>query len=305
MLSDGMKRRKTTCVICAIALAPLQTAAREPAGDIVSATAVQPVFADVNGTSLRYQLSGKGPRTVVLLHELGMSLESWDDVAPAIAAEHRMLRYDLRGFGLSEKLRGAVTIEEEVEDLRALLDHLRIDQPVTIVGSAVGGAIALRFAATYPSRVDAVLALTPAGDVPPASRTAYLARAARQQAGGMRADVDASLDSYYPVSLRSGNDGRLARFRALQYATDPASMAATLRMIAVTDWSATWPAIRCPAWFVAVSQYKARPVESVRSMAADVSAGHFDVLDTGPFAPLQSPEKVIPLVQRFLAATRL
>ena len=57
-------------------------------------------FAQVNQTSLRYQLAGNGPRTIVLLHELGMSLESWDDIVGDLSRAHRVLRYDLRGFGL-------------------------------------------------------------------------------------------------------------------------------------------------------------------------------------------------------------
>ena len=147
-------------------------------------------FAQVNQTSLRYQLAGNGPRTIVLLHELGMSLESWDDIVGELSRDHRVLRYDLRGFGLSEKLRGAVTIEDEVDDLRALLDHLGMTEPVTLVGGALGGAIALRFAAAQPQRVAAVMALSPAGDVPAANRPAYLARAARLERLGVRADVD-------------------------------------------------------------------------------------------------------------------
>ena len=117
-------------------------------------------FAQVNQTSLRYQLTGTGARTIVLLHELGLTLESWDDVIGELSRTLRVLRYDLRGFGLSEKLRGAVTIEDEVEDLRALLDDLGISEPVTLVGGAVGGAIALRFAAAHPQRVAAVMALS-------------------------------------------------------------------------------------------------------------------------------------------------
>ena len=117
-------------------------------------------FAQVNQTSLRYQLAGTGPRTIVLLHELGMSLESWDDIVSELSRSHRVLRYDLRGFGLSEKLRGAVTIEDEVDDLRGLLDTLGMTEPVTLVGGALGGAIALRFAAAEPQRVAAVMALS-------------------------------------------------------------------------------------------------------------------------------------------------
>jgi 3-oxoadipate enol-lactonase len=266
-------------------------------------TAGAAAFAHVNQTSLRYQLVGAGPRTVVLLHELGMSLESWDDIVLDLSRSHRVLRYDLRGFGLSEKLRGAVTIDDEVDDLRALLDHLGMSDRVTLVGGALGGAIALRFAAAHPQRVAAVMALSPAGDVTPASRPAYLARAARLERLGVRPDVEATRDDTYPPILRTGHEDRFARFLALQYANDPVSMAVTLRMIAITEWASTWPAIRCPAWFVAVSHYKARPVDSVRTMAAAVPRGHFEVVETGTFVPLQSPELLLPLLRTFLDAT--
>ena len=145
-----------------------------------------------------------------------MSLESWDDIVSELSRSHRVLRYHLRGFGLSEKLRGAVTIEDEVDDLRGLLDTLGMTEPVTLVGGALGGAIALRFAAAQPQRVAAVMALSPAGDVAPASRPAYLARAARLERLGVRADVDATREDSYPPTLRAGHDERFARFLALQ-----------------------------------------------------------------------------------------
>ena len=44
-------------------------------------------FIEVNGVGLRYELSGSGERTVVLIHEMGGSLESWDEVAPVLAAQ--------------------------------------------------------------------------------------------------------------------------------------------------------------------------------------------------------------------------
>jgi 3-oxoadipate enol-lactonase len=260
-------------------------------------------FAHVNQTSLRYQLAGSGSRTIVLLHELGMSLESWGDIVSELATSYRVLRYDLRGFGLSEKLRGVVTIDDHVDDLRALLDSLGITEPVTLVGGALGGAIALRVAAAQPQRVTAVMALSPAGDVAAAARPGYLARAARLERLGMRADVDATQDDTYPPMLRTGHEDRFARFLALQYANDPVSMAATLRMIAITEWAATWPKIQCSAWFVAVAGYKARPIESVRSMASSVARGHFEVLNTGPFVPVQAPELLLPLLRKFLALT--
>ena len=54
-------------------------------------------FMELDGLTLRYELSGKGDRTLVLVHEMGGSLESWDDVAPRFAESRRVLRYDTRG----------------------------------------------------------------------------------------------------------------------------------------------------------------------------------------------------------------
>jgi pimeloyl-ACP methyl ester carboxylesterase len=53
-------------------------------------------FLDANGISLHYALSGNSGRSVVLLHELGGTLNSWDEVAPRLAEHYRVLRYDQR-----------------------------------------------------------------------------------------------------------------------------------------------------------------------------------------------------------------
>jgi len=63
-------------------------------------------FIEVNGTALRYDLTGSGASTLVLIHEMGGTLESWDMVLPMLSAKRRILRYDTRGAGLSQKVRG-------------------------------------------------------------------------------------------------------------------------------------------------------------------------------------------------------
>src|SRR5487761_2233004 len=82
---------------------------------------------EVNGTSLRYELTGAGPTTLVLIHEMGGTLDSWDQVMPAVSNTRRVLRYDTRGAGLSEKILGPVTWDAMAGDVKALLDALGID----------------------------------------------------------------------------------------------------------------------------------------------------------------------------------
>ena len=73
---------------------------------------------DANGISIHFELGGKGP-SVVLLHEMGGTLDSWDGIFPALSERFRMLRYDQRGSGLSEKVRQPITTDILVEDLEA------------------------------------------------------------------------------------------------------------------------------------------------------------------------------------------
>jgi 3-oxoadipate enol-lactonase len=54
-------------------------------------------FIDANGVSLHYELAGARGPCVALLHELGGTLNSWNKVAPRLAARYRVLRYDQRG----------------------------------------------------------------------------------------------------------------------------------------------------------------------------------------------------------------
>src|SRR6476620_2682309 len=96
---------------------------------------------EVNGTSLRYELSGSGKTTLVLVHEMGGTLDSWDQVLPALNNSRQVLRYDTRDAGLSEKIHGKVTFDDMADDLAALLDAHGIKGKVAVAGTAVGGAM--------------------------------------------------------------------------------------------------------------------------------------------------------------------
>jgi 3-oxoadipate enol-lactonase len=91
-------------------------------------------FAEINGAGLRYELDGRGERTLVLVHEMGGSLESWEDAAGQFSKSRRVLRYDCRGAGLSQKVRGTLSIDTMADDIAALLDHTGITGKVALAG---------------------------------------------------------------------------------------------------------------------------------------------------------------------------
>src|SRR2546430_1525227 len=191
-------------------------------------------FIEANGVGLRCELSGGGDRTLVLVHEMGGSLESSDEVAPRFAKSRRVLRYDTRGAGLSQKARGELTLDTMANDIAALLDHFGISGKVALAGIAVGGAIALHFAARYPGRTSAVVVGSPATGIASERRTAAIERLARIEADGMGFAVEDSMKNGYAPELRS-DIKRFERFRARWLGNDPASYVTIWRMLAAAD----------------------------------------------------------------------
>src|SRR5262249_28757315 len=80
--------------------------------------------AEVNGTTLYYETAGEGP-AIVLIHGGLVDSRLWDDQMKALAKHHRVVRDDLRGFGRSAE---APEPFSHIEDLRALMDFLRIER---------------------------------------------------------------------------------------------------------------------------------------------------------------------------------
>ena len=111
-------------------------------------------IAEVNGTRLVYEAAGDGP-PVVLLHGFTLDMRMWDDQMPAFAARHRVVRYDLRGFGASAPFVPGEPYTH-ADDQRALMTHLGIGR-AAVVGLSMGGWAALEFALTYPESVSALV----------------------------------------------------------------------------------------------------------------------------------------------------
>jgi 3-oxoadipate enol-lactonase len=255
-------------------------------------------FIEANGVSLRYAIEGAGP-PIVLIHEMGGTMESWDLVAPLLAGQHRVVRYDTRGAGFSEKIRGALTIDTMTDDLIGLLDALGIKEKVALAGTAVGGAIALHTAFRFPQRIAAVAVTSPATFMPPENRAATLARVEEFQRNGVRVALEATAANGYPQELR-GDRARFAAWRARWLANDPASFAAVYRMLADTDLSPELASIQCPVLVIGGELDRGRPPSRVEPIAKAIPGARFKVLPTGHYAGWQTPELIATEIDRFL-----
>ena len=113
-------------------------------------------IAEVNNTRLYYERAGSGP-AVVLLHGGNLDSRMWDDQYGLLAQMFTVIRYDIRPYGRSANTEKGFS---SVDDLSALLDHLRISR-ASLVGLSLGGRIAIDFALAHPQRVDKLILMGP------------------------------------------------------------------------------------------------------------------------------------------------
>lgn len=119
-------------------------------------------FADVDGMSVHYRDEGSGP-PIVLLHGTGASLHTWDGWAAALSGSHRVVRFDLPGFGLTgPDPHGDYRIETYVDFLDHMAARLGLDR-FALAGNSLGGQIAWRFALRHPDRVTSLILVDAAG----------------------------------------------------------------------------------------------------------------------------------------------
>ena len=110
------------------------------------------------GLRLQYLAWGDHGDPVVFVHGSGDSPHYFDDIAPALAATHRVIAPARRGHGQSEVPSAPFSLNDLTDDLVALLDTLHIDR-ATLIGFSYGGNEITRFAERYPARVSRLVYL--------------------------------------------------------------------------------------------------------------------------------------------------
>jgi class 3 adenylate cyclase/pimeloyl-ACP methyl ester carboxylesterase len=119
-------------------------------------------YAEAPGGSVAYQVVGEGPIDLVMVPGWFSHIDmQWDDprrraFIGELVSFARVVLYDKRGTGLSDPVDGVPTVENRVDDLRAVMDAAE-SRSAALFGFSEGGAISVLFAATYPERVRALI----------------------------------------------------------------------------------------------------------------------------------------------------
>src|ERR1700683_206697 len=253
---------------------------------------------DANGVTIHYDRAGAHGPSVVLLHELGGTLNSWDAIAPRLAERFRVLRYDQRGSGLSEKVRQEFTNDVLVAAFQVLAKQVGLAPPYHFVTVAAAATQALRFLETRPDQVGALVLCNHAPGVDPNRAAVLDERAAFAAREGMRASLPTTLAISYPPNLgeRLAYEAYLGRYLG----NDPVCFGFGFRALARTNMLHMLPQIRCPTMVVAGKHDTVRPHAGTAELAKKIPGARFELIEAGHFMPAQGPAPLIALLQDFL-----
>lgn len=111
---------------------------------------------ELNGITFQYRETGNlsGP-TIVALHALGKSAESWDQAAAVFGEKYRVLALDQRGHGGSART-STYSFELMCEDLLHFANAMELER-FTLIGHSMGGTVSYLFSETYPSRIERLI----------------------------------------------------------------------------------------------------------------------------------------------------
>ena len=268
-------------------------------------------YTRIENAAVAYQVVGEGPLDLVFLPEWVNNLEmQWQDPRLArfptrLSSFARVVMLNMRGIGLSDPLpRGDTpTVEQWMDDITAVLDAVD-SRRAALLGTGIGGSLALVFAATYPERVsalglvDATARSAAAPDYPFGITEEWREHAQQQMASSWgRAPI---------LELRAPEMAGDARFRDWysrfeRYGASPGMALDVLRMIHDLDVRHVLPAIQCPVLVVHRREDQMIRVEHGRYLAEHLpEARYVELPGAGHAYWSGDQDRILDEVQEFL-----
>ena len=254
----------------------------------------------VNGARLAVDESGSGP-PLVLLHGLGANAgELWQRPLDALAANFRVVTYDLRGSGRSEVTPGPYTIEGLADDLAALIAELGLERPL-VMGHSMGGSVALLHAARDPAGVRAVVGLGAPATFPQANRDGLEARAETVERDGMDAVAETVAGNALAPSFRERDPDGYACFVLMLQGNNAAGYAAQCRALVGLDITGELPRIEAPVLLLTGDRDGVAPEAATRASAEAIPGARYQVVeDTAHILPFERADVLEAVALPFL-----
>ncbi|TWT96869.1 3-oxoadipate enol-lactonase 2 [Botrimarina colliarenosi] len=262
---------------------------------------------EIGGARIAFEDTGSprsGAATLLLVHGFPLSHAMWRRQIESLAGECRVVAPDLRGYG--DTPLGDWPVEGEpprldryAEDLAALIEHLKSDGPVVLVGFSMGGYIALAMERNHAAAYDALVLMDTR-----AAADDETARATRHKMADNVGEWGAGRVAELMRPKLFANETPEAIVQetvALIAATDPAAIAASQRAMAARPDSTPLLASITKPTLVVVGEHDAlSPPAEMRQIADAIPSARFvEIAGAGHMAPVERPEAVNAALAEF------
>ena len=259
------------------------------------------MFTRAGDLIVAYDLHGPADAPVlVLANSLGTSMHVWDDVVAPLATTYRVLRYDMRGHGLS----GDTRLDSEdgvnllADDLADLLGALGISR-ASIAGLSIGGMIAQRAAVRHAQHVEAIVLLGTGNRL--RTRAVWNERIATVERDGVNGVVEGVLSGWFTPQTHAERPELIAGFATMLRRTPAAGYVFGCRAVRDADLRADDAAIRCPALVIAGSADPVAPPSTGIEMREAIPGARMVVIDDAAhIIPAERPHETAEAIRRFL-----
>jgi pimeloyl-ACP methyl ester carboxylesterase len=244
-----------------------------------------------DGLNIAYQVVGEGPFDLVFVPHVISNVEifwenpRWAGFMRELASFSRLLLFDRRGVGLSDRPRSVPPLEQRMDDVRAVLDAVGSER-AALFGTGPDGAMAVLFAATYPERVTALVlfAVPPRRIWAPDYAWGLREDEARHyveegESRFVEPDYMAQLGERLYPSIAADEEAIAWSIRATRLSATPATFAALRQMNLEIDIRNVLPTIRVPTLVLHRTGDRYVPVDVSRFVAEQIPGALFQELD--------------------------
>ena len=270
-------------------------------------------YARSGDLQIAYQVVGDGPLDVVLIPsylsntELFWELPSFSRFFERLSSFSRLILFERRGSGMSDGIAGATPLEEQMDDVQAVIDAVGSQQPV-LVSYLEGCGLTALFAASHPGLVRALVLVSPqprlvAGPgyewAPSVEQRAAIVQAIVESWG-----TDSPANPLAALVARGDERLRSLMARLQRLAMSPAAAAAALAMIGETDVRDVLPSVQCPTLVMRPEHETYLDPRHSRYVAEHIpEARYAEVPGEGPFW-VGEEDAVADEIQHFLTGVR-
>lgn len=254
----------------------------------------------IDSIELQYEISGYGP-PVVFINGLTMDLNGWLLQIDAFSKKYRIVRYDCRGQGDSDKPRSEYSQEQHAEDLAGLLSKLEIPR-AHVIGLSNGGMIAQHFALRYPEKTGALVLVDTCSYVDTLLHlviTSWI-RAAEEGGSGLRYDV--ALPYLFSEDFTRKNLDRILAMKEMNLARNPVEAVVNLSKASRGhDLKDRVAGIKAPTLILAGEEDILIPPKYSRILREKIEHSTLVTLkNCGHVPPLEKPDEFNSIVMNFL-----